>query len=418
MKTLKLIFILLFLLVLKSGTSQETWYQHYVWFYNTSPGLSINSVSINNNYLRGFVCADSGYVGSWTGGVEDAWALLPRITTKNLYSIFDKDSAGYGCRAVIVGETGQIIKIKNLNLISITSPTTQNLYSVFFPIYSNGIAVGNNGTVIRTTNGGYSWSIINSGISNTLFSVTFPSTNTAYAAGVNGVVIKTTDNGQNWVTKTQPVNDTLRSVWFTSDNTGFVVSRNGAIFKTTDGGNSWQNKLSGTSQNLNAIRFNNQNIGYIAGNNKLVLRTTNAGETWTTQLIPGSFQQSNYKSIGIDLNMNVDIVGSNKAAIGNFPDATYINPCLIDDLCFIFPNPTHNKITIQLQDAGTTLKGFGTLSRLELTICNLQGQTLLQQNLTQNNTEIDISELEAGIYIACLISKGVKISSRKIVKIE
>jgi hypothetical protein len=33
-------------------------------------------------------------------------------------------------------------------------------------------------------------------------------------------------------------------------------------------------------------------------------------------------------------------------------------------------------------------------------------------------TEIDISQLEAGVYIAQLLSDGVKISSRKIVKIE
>jgi len=44
------------------------------------------------------------------------------------------------------------------------------------------------------------------------------------------------------------------------------------------------------------------------------------------------------------------------------------------------------------------LKGFGSLSGVF--------------------TEIDISELEAGVYFACLLQDGVKICSRKIIKIE
>ena len=59
----------------------------------------------------------------------------------------------------------------------------------------------------------------------------------------------------------------------------------------------------------------------------------------------------------------------------------------------IYPNPAQNKITINLQ-------GLQNLSGLNLSIFNIQGQLLLQQPLHQNNTEIDISKLQQGVYFA------------------
>jgi hypothetical protein len=53
----------------------------------------------------------------------------------------------------------------------------------------------------------------------------------------------------------------------------------------------------------------------------------------------------------------------------------------------IYPNPAQDKININL--AG-----------LHMFIYNIEGQLLLQQDLKQNNTEIDISQLESGVYIA------------------
>jgi hypothetical protein len=59
----------------------------------------------------------------------------------------------------------------------------------------------------------------------------------------------------------------------------------------------------------------------------------------------------------------------------------------------IYPNPAQDKISINLPV-------FENLAGLQLNIYNIQGQMLLQQNLIQNNTEIDISQLEQGIYVA------------------
>jgi len=61
----------------------------------------------------------------------------------------------------------------------------------------------------------------------------------------------------------------------------------------------------------------------------------------------------------------------------------------------VYPNPAHDKITINLQD-------IQDLAGLNLQIYNIHGQLLLQQPLNKNNTQIDISQFQQGVYIAKL----------------
>jgi hypothetical protein len=58
----------------------------------------------------------------------------------------------------------------------------------------------------------------------------------------------------------------------------------------------------------------------------------------------------------------------------------------------IYPNPARDKITIKINQKDS--------SEIKLVIYNLQGQMLLQKDLVQNNTEIDVSLLPQGIYVA------------------
>jgi len=400
------------LFALKTSMAQETWYEH--WAY---PNSNFNSVSIYNYFFDGIACGDLGIITHWEQGVDDFW--MPNnylITNQNLNAVYEIDSLNY-LKAYIVGDSGIILKTNSnfgfgdIPFYKQSSPTTRNLYSVNFPVYMLGIAVGDTGTIVRTTDGGSHWNLISSITLNRLYSVQFPSTNIGYAVGVNGTVIKTTDGGESWVMKTQAIADTLHCVWFTDDNTGFVVSRNGLIYKTTDGGNNWQNKPSGITQNLNAIRFASASIGYAAGNDNKLLRTDDNGETWTLQTLPAISNQGHYKGIGISTIGEVSLVGSNGTALGNYPDGGSIQKYGNNREVKITPNPAKNKITIYLQNN----KNF---SGLELFIYNLQGQMVLQQTFKQNNSEIDISQLEEGIYIAEIRMSDVSYRQEKFVVVK
>jgi hypothetical protein len=77
----------------------------------------------------------------------------------------------------------------------------------------------------------------------------------------------------------------------------------------------------------------------------------------------------------------------------------------------IYPNPAQNQITINLQ-------GFQNLAGLNLEIYNIQGQLLIQQPLTQNNTQIDIFQFPQGIYLAKLRLNDGSIAQKKFIVIK
>jgi photosystem II stability/assembly factor-like uncharacterized protein len=78
-------------------------------------------------------------------------------------------------------------------------------------------------------------------------SVVFVDTNTGYAVGDFGTIIKTTDGGTHWTLSASGTAQHLNSVYFTDFSTGYVAGDGGVILKTTDGGAIWTSQYSGTS---------------------------------------------------------------------------------------------------------------------------------------------------------------------------
>ena len=76
------------------------------------------------------------------------------------------------------------------------------MVSVFLTDATTGIAVGNTGTILRTTDGGTTWTPQTSGTTNNLTCVYFSDVNNGTIVGDNGTIIKTTDGGTTWTTQT------------------------------------------------------------------------------------------------------------------------------------------------------------------------------------------------------------------------
>ncbi len=113
------------------------------------------------------------------------------------------------------------------------------MYSVYFSNSQNGIAVGNSGKIIKTTNGGTNWIEQNSNTTGVLYSLSFVPKGTlsyGFATGWNGKILKSTDGGANWYSQPSGTTKTLYGVHFVNQNTGYAVGENGVILKTTNGG--------------------------------------------------------------------------------------------------------------------------------------------------------------------------------------
>lgn len=118
---------------------------------------------------------------------------------------------------------------------------------------------------------------------NHLYEVSFSDVNTGTAVGLLGTILRTTDGGDTWTMQAGDTDETLRGVFFTDTDTGTIVGHNGLIMQTTDGGDNWLDRASGTTEILRDVYFTDADTGTAVGDNCTILRTTDGGNTWIVQ---------------------------------------------------------------------------------------------------------------------------------------
>lgn len=155
------------------------------------------------------------------------------------------------------------------------------LYAVSFSDNNIGTAVGDWGTIIRTSDGGETWEEQSSGVATHLRGVYFSDANTGTTVGLTGRILRTTNGGQDWVNQSTGIfNVIFNDVYFFDVNNGWVVGTGGNIHYTSDGGANWILQNSGTTHALNSVVFSDFNNGIVVGDNGLIIKTTDAGLTW------------------------------------------------------------------------------------------------------------------------------------------
>lgn len=76
--------------------------------------------------------------------------------------------------------------------------TGATISCAYFTDINTGTAVGENGTILRTIDGGATWTVQSTGTRNALTDVTFSNANTGVATGENGTMLRTTNGGATW----------------------------------------------------------------------------------------------------------------------------------------------------------------------------------------------------------------------------
>src|SRR6516164_5572664 len=104
---------------------------------------------------------------------------------------------------------------------------------------------------------------------------------TAVAVGGGGIILRTEDGGVTWSLRASGTTRTLRAISFGDANTGFAVGAAGTILRTDDGGETWGAQTTGSSNLLNGVSFVNPSVGTAVGERGTILRTEDGGATWT-----------------------------------------------------------------------------------------------------------------------------------------
>ncbi|NUN09306.1 MAG: T9SS type A sorting domain-containing protein [Ignavibacteriaceae bacterium] len=140
--------------------------------------------------------------------------------------------------------------------------------------------------IYKTTDGGVTATALSPGIMSSTgiwYDIQFLNESVGYAAGSSGVMVKTTDGGATWTEVVDPFGTSaIYKMDITDGQTIFIVGSSGKIAKSTDSGATWALQTSGTTSTLYDVDFVNTNIGFICGSSGRVLQTTDGGTTWTS----------------------------------------------------------------------------------------------------------------------------------------
>ena len=135
--------------------------------------------------------------GRLSGDGGATWVILYSPTAVMFTTVcFLDGSTGY-----IGTEEGKILRTNNggLTWVSWQSSSLLPLFSIRFTDASTGYAVGGvmmtRGFMLKTVDGGGDWKILDTQVKGTISSVWFTDSNTGYIVGEDGAILKTTNGG-------------------------------------------------------------------------------------------------------------------------------------------------------------------------------------------------------------------------------
>lgn len=171
---------------------------------------------------------DSAHVSPVFQDVLDAPSRTSKLAAKTLVNGF----ARAGTRLVSVGERGHILYSddQGKNWTQASVPVSTVLTAVHFPSPKKGWAVGHEGVVLHSLDGGATWKRQFDGRAAVQVMSSYYTSNAVLDPKEMDVVKRFVAEGPD-----KPFLD----VWFESETTGFIVGAFNLIFQTTDGGKSW-----------------------------------------------------------------------------------------------------------------------------------------------------------------------------------
>ncbi len=291
--------------------------------------------------------------GSSFAAEQATASQLPAIKSDKVSVSLLQDIVRVGDRLVVVGERGHIAfsDDNGKSWQQANVPTRQMLNAVFFIDGSHGWAVGYDGLVLNTTDGGVNWGIQLDGLKFTRQRMAdkIPTLENQIKdleqkkLAADSALSEAEDNGDADADKladaaadiedklgnletdledakaalTETVANPLMDVWFRDEKTGFVLGAFGEFLKTEDGGETWvsiADSLENPEHNhLNAITGAGDTM-YIAGEAGHIYRSTDGGANWVLLESPDPENGSFFA---------INIIGADQVMISGLRGAMY-----------------------------------------------------------------------------------------------
>lgn len=175
--------------------------------------------------------------------------------------------------------------------LTVSEGGVSDLNKIAFATPDVAVAVGSDGLLMRTVDGGGTWLRVPMPQDVDLFDVAFPSPNVMVAVGEKhwgtAIVAISYDSGASWwLPNVSSLSlSSIASVCFVTPSVGYAVSV-GSVLKTVDGGLTWTAKTVAPGTNhLTSVRFTDAQHGVVTGGTHdivgFTMHTVDGGNTWT-----------------------------------------------------------------------------------------------------------------------------------------
>lgn len=282
----------------------------------TNVNVTFRSIRVVSR-LVAWAVGDGGVLLQTTdGGLT--WVRVDVGLGVSLTSIVFVDGVGYvfGGGGSGIRFTSDLVTVyAGTTFTRLTLNTTVRLNRTVFVSALIGYVIGDGGTLLRTTDGGMTWTVVVTGVSFELTSIRVVG-NAIYVMGARGYFAVSYDGGLTWQRIDLGVSITLHGAYFINANQGFVVGAGGTIFMWNgarwidqsidpmvtftaiygagryvyavglggivyrfDGVN-WIEINLGITFDLHDVHFLDAYLGFMVGANGVVFRTVDGGITW------------------------------------------------------------------------------------------------------------------------------------------
>jgi photosystem II stability/assembly factor-like uncharacterized protein len=276
-------------------------------FRTTNGGQSWALSYDTNKYLstiqffdaqEGWAIGGDSFFHTVDGGATWNKAAVPSGTWSHGARFYDR------LNGVSVGETGNIVRTENGGVTwTQIAPmgSGPDLWDVEYGDADTVFYSGESGALAKSSDGGLTWGSIQSGGAGATHAIDILDAKRAWAGNDEGEVLTTTNGGKKWVRHKVTGFDVyghINGVDFVDANNGWAVGMNstfgpdyGRISRSTDGGHSWALQVNEPWVEFLGVSALDSTIalayGYEYGGPGIVRRTVDGGTTWTEVLSTG-----------------------------------------------------------------------------------------------------------------------------------
>lgn len=206
-----------------------------------SAGVSAALLGVSCGKAASLVVGQGGKILRKAG--DSDWAKIDSGTDQRLLSV----SANESGLAVAVGGFGTVLKSTDGGLTwapqsfdweaILNDFLEPHVYDVNVSAEGVITLVGEFDLVLRSADQGETWATVNKG-DTSLFAVDFRDTTNGFAVGQDGKVVKTLDGGLTWTVMPVPTSENLLDVWSSGDQV--LVSGIRTLMRSRDDGLNWE----------------------------------------------------------------------------------------------------------------------------------------------------------------------------------